>query len=331
MNKQLQVLGHQDKKKGIEKLLKKAGKDPKIEEIVGKKKKENKKTGKRKTPKDVSRFIRKFTPCREAYKLLTGIGTQIKFETKTGAVLYGIENFNLHTYDSALLALCRLALGREKSASILTKIIEEEAMFYGDGGVSTGIKTGETHQTSLSNLSLALVYMGFNRREDAEKLVESTENVIGFKKYGDKGRLIQDARRGEEYWTSNLDDNALLALAYFNLGRKKEALQLIKDIEEHFGFSYYRGVRLVNPRAGMGKDDFYIKPSNNALLALVYFAAGKKKKALELIEDLEYFYGFKDFDSNTRLVWDKEQHNCYTFDNAALALAYMAREYHKGK
>ncbi len=324
MNKKTKVLGDKDKKNGIDDLLKKAGKDSKIEEIVGKKKK----TRKRKTPKNVSGFMKKFTPCRESYKLIRGIDTQIKFERRTGAVLHGIGNFNLHTHDSALLALAYLASGREKAASIALKIIEEEAdICYVDGGFYSrmGVRSGPSPQTSLSNLSIALAYMGFNRREDAEKLIELTENEIGFKKY----RLIQDTIRAEEYYTANLDDNALLALAYFNLGRKKEARQLIKDIEEHFGFSYYRGVKLVNPRAGYGKNDSYIKPSNNALLALAYFAAGKKEKALELIEDLEYFYGFNNFDSDTKLVWDKDRSNCYTFDNTALALAYMAREYHE--
>jgi tetratricopeptide (TPR) repeat protein len=211
----------------------------------------------------------------DSLKLVEGIEKHIGLDENTGLVTdeYFKENELPFPEGNALLAIVYNALGRKDDA---VRLFDDalEALGRGDktGLVYDSIKSPshDSYYTSAS-AAFAIAYLALNNKEEAARLVEGVEEIIGF--VDEKG-LITD--RNLEKYACRTQDNALLSIAYSALGMHDKASQLLRKIEEHINSEVFEdGSKLAS-------DGFLVskKPSlpdakitrDNALLALAYMA-----------------------------------------------------------
>jgi hypothetical protein len=178
----------------------------------------------------------------------------------------------------------------------------------------------------ISSAALAIAYVGLGQLINAESFIKGIENEIGFKEFYDKSQLVyfsikfdekgnKDFGWGYDYgrgrrslsWPTS---DALLALAYINLNNEDKAMRLIKGIERHSEkeeriIKYdLNGINLWS-NSDLKKDEVRgnnLDISLNALLSLTYLSLNQKNKAKKIMECLEKYTQFKEFDDGSKIV-----------------------------
>ena len=148
------------------------------------------------------------------------------------------------------------------------------------------------------NALLAIVYLGLDRKEEAEQIMRGIDRHFHIE---DKTGLAQhDMIIREGKTESKSLDNCLLAIAFYGIGMKSTAEQIIESVESEFGIPF---------------DTTFIKRSrqiyhkiyamDNAALAIAYSLLGRKKDAKILVDSIKHYFEFQhsyDYD-HPNLKW----------------------------
>ncbi len=142
------------------------------------------------------------------------------------------EGDEMRTRDSAALCLAYLAAGQREKASRLIKKIELEIGFDEETGLAGQDEFRDNILVTDVNALLALDYIVLGKRGFGEQIIKAIEEHIGF----DENTRLANFRNDDDGGGLFSDDSAALCLAYFGLGKGTEPMNLIKKIENYFGF-----------------------------------------------------------------------------------------------
>jgi len=293
--------------------MKKAEKDPAFEEIF------------RRENIEVNEDFLKLRPCEKADNLLYAIMQKCKYHKKEdGSVLFESSNYNdnIFSESNALLAIAfhhKIASGNVLSENIV-KGIEKHVGANGRKLVPRFVSdnTGDAG----SSLLMAVYYALDGKKDEAVELIENVENIVGF----DENGLIK-MRPDSDYALTM--DNAWLSIAYQYLGRKNDANEVLKIIEEDVEcFDFKKGCLYDHELHASDVKGPSFNSSTNASLAAAFFCAGMYDKGVKLLRGIGKKIGYKYFEREFRLVKYDTNSDCLNVgSSAALAIAFMAREY----
>ncbi len=318
MNTENQILGNEKQEKSIDRLLREAGKDRVVKEVL-----EGKKEVKRQYQfEDLPEFFNMLKPCERAENLITAVEKYGKFDEDTGMLEYDAK---IYLDANAALALAYLVIGERELGYKLIQRIEEHIKFDDNTGLVNHDNGEDSKILTKDNVLLSLTYFACGMEEKALALIKKIEDNAHFRYFGDGGMLIENTFK-EDIIGYMTDDSALLSLAYFAYEKGADALKLIKGIENHIGFDDDK--ELVIWRFSSSNDSY---SDDNALLALAYFACGKEYDGLKLIEDIEKRIGFDKRTGLVKIGLSFSDHEPEPYDSLMLALAYMAKAAYEDK
>ncbi len=320
--KETKILGNQEGKKGIEKLLRQAGQDKLINGVI---------KGKEIPEYNSERadFFKQFKNCEKAKKLILAINQYGEFNYKEGLFQHKNDGSFYYTFDNISMALACLAMGHKKEADDVIRHLHSVNGFYGSDGLINN-RSKHAGWTILDNSLLILAYLGVDKREKASSLYRAlSRNSHKHVLYGDKA-----ITKEKDSILVETGDNAAYALASYALGYEGEAESIIEYIDEGARSSQVNISRYLKSslyESSTVDDDVFI--AGNALMALAKMAVKDDlEEASKIIQHIEKLIGF---DKETGLVnhSTEENYNSYSriADSALLTLAYMMQEFYKTK
>ncbi len=279
--KSAKILGNGKQQKSIDRLLRQAGEDRVVKEVI-----EGKNTGTTDISKtDLHKL--KFKPCKEAEELIEGIDKDIKFYYGEGSKLASegrLLESNILVSDNALLAIAYTALGRKDDANQIFKGIDKDIGFNDLGLVKTN-----TIKSAFDNSLLALAYNisvfsggNMDLLLKADDLLRTIGANIGFMMFNDGSRLVKAGPGESDVHTI---DNILLAFDYLICDEKENALRIVNGIDKHIRFKNFEdGTKLVD--SGWYAGDFDGNTFENTMLSILYTVLGREIEAGQLRKGL---------------------------------------------
>jgi len=313
------VLGHR-KQGRLDELLKQAGKDSKVNEVIEKEKRRKLREARknRQIKPGNTHFVTNFEPSKEADRIIQGIENHIGFDEDTGLVKYSFDSYisGLTPANNSLLAIVYFICGQHRKGKKLLKSIEKNIGFL-------KLKTGEKlirldpkdNILDVSeNAMLAFAYFTYGHHRKGDKLLEDLEMVMA----KNKNILAKPLK--------DLNQNLCLPLVYLTAGRdKEEGLGLIKKVEKDYHYEFF-DENDQKPKTRLTAKG----TAPNALLALNYFLFRRKQdEAKFLTASIQRFISFKYFNDGSLLIKDVvNSPRINTYDNLLYALLLMAEQKH---
>jgi hypothetical protein len=268
--------------------------------------------------------------CPKSKEILQNIEKHIGFKD-FGAKVRLVKNGLNGQHDSETLysknniLLCLLYLATERSDDSFEEYEYSNKIHQGiNDNIGFG-KTFSLHKDqpqgkkylAFPNICFALYqhYVGLGMESDY-----LFKYIHTYFKFDEKTGLIKKSITSDE---TTIEDSLLLSLYYLQTSKREDAKKLMINVENYSDFDKNGLIR--NKQLCLGYESLA-----NALLSMVYFGFGRNKEALKVIDSIEEYPILK---HETGLVSDYlndfGQSNIHSGPNAALALAYMAREAHK--
>ena len=166
---------------------------------------------------------------------------------------------------------------------------------------------------------------------EAEKLIR---NLTNYSHLNEEKKFINNL----------ISTNALLAVAYNLLGRRKEGKEVLAAVENKLvRFKYFvssdtvLAIHTARDTGLMPADASLVSVSDNAILAFAYSAFGRKEDAKKLIKGIEEEIGFEHKAGELGMLVNpvnddiNNDADIRTMDNALLTLAYLGVKEDLGK
>ncbi len=316
MKEENKILGNEEERKGMRRLLRQAGEDKLIKRVLGEGEK----------PADDVEFFKQFKQCQKAWELIHAIRNSGYLDVEKG--LYGqtMQSGKTRYYacDNISIALAYLAVGRIEDAEYLIMNVEKKIGLYkeykGIGLVRTHEESGDLWDIT-DNALITLAYLGLDGKNRAMQQIETIEDEATWHNKDDYDWVLF----GKDPCSR---DNAAFALALGAIEPcyKSSASDYRKQIEQVIGYDDHAKIPTGLIMHSNGHSGIFT--TDNALLALVQMSVEDNlDKASKLIKGIEKHIGFHE---NTKLAY-KCQGSLHTTlaDSALLALAYMMEEFYK--